>query len=840
MVVRAFSRLVDATLSTLSPLFIDAREGIAVIATGGYGRGELAFGSDVDLALVHRSADPPEGIKPFIQSLWDLGWEVGHQVLPPGRALELAAGDRETLTAYLEMRTVWGNQEITEELGEAIREEVLRPRLDAYLAGKVEELRTRHALAGDTVYLAEPDVKRGPGGLRDMHTLLWLSNASGGSKDWRSYLAEQQLDAAEYGRIQGGYDLTWRVRNSLHLLKNRAWDRLDHQSQAEIAVGEGYEAREGHLPVELFMRDWYRASWEIYAFTSLQLARAGWEPAGGGSGSALTVLQPGNGTASEWPTGELMTSPLSLLDRFIRMTREGGRPGPATAAFLYRQGERLGLALRRTEGHGRLFMTLMEEGGVAGTLRAMHQLGILGGILPEFEQLTALVQFDPFHQYTVDEHSLRMLDALAIVLKEMTAGPVNDPAGGMERRITTAVAGLPLREWYPSRREAAILRLVILFHDTGKGTATGNHSERGARYMRRAGARLGLEGEELDLAVFLVRHHLLLNIAAQRRDIGEMVLLRRLSRLVRSKERLHLLTLLTIVDMAAVNPTMLTPWKCRLLADLAGNIERVLEGRDLRPATVSERLETAEVEPEERRQALSFLDSMPPEYGRDVGVEAVTADRLLLDRYLAAAGEPGACVLDVVHTRVNSVVTVITGDQERLVSDICGLLAAHDVTILQARIFTRLDSVILDRFTVADAGTGGRLTHVQEESIVKQLPGVLEGTIDVGKLLEEHRVRWSLRDRRIMEHPVQVHLDPNASERYTVIELHAPDQTGLLYKVSGIMADFGVSIHQAFITTEVERAVDAFYVTDPLGAPLDAGTSRLVTEALREALTAER
>jgi [protein-PII] uridylyltransferase len=317
------------------------------------------------------------------------------------------------------------------------------------------------------------------------------------------------------------------------------------------------------------------------------------------------------------------------------------------------------------------------------------------------------------------------------------------------------------------------------------------------------------------------------------------VLLRRLSRLVRSRERLHLLTLLTIVDMAAVNPTMLTPWKCRLLADLTGNVERVLDGLDLRLVTAAEQLESEPMEPDERRRTLRFLETMPPEYGREVGVETAAADRHLLDRYTAAAGQPGACVLDVLHTPAHSIVTVIARDQERLLSDLCGLLAAHDVTILQARIFTRLDGIILDRFTVADAGTGGRMTAAQEALVTEQLPGVLEASIDVGTLLEKHRVRWSLRDRRIMEHPVQVHLDPSASERYTVIELHAPDQTGLLHQVAAVMADFGVSIHQAFITTEVERAVDAFYVTDPLGAPLDAGTSRLVLDALRDTLQAE-
>ncbi len=859
VIIRAFCRLVDATLSTICPLFFDESDEIAVIATGGYGRGELAFGSDVDLSLVHLSSTPPEGIKRFIQSLWDLGWEIGHQVVTPDQAVALATGDWETLTAHLEMRTVWGRDGIVEGLDETIRREVLRPRLDDYLSGKVNELRSRHALAGDTVYLSEPDVKRGPGGLRDMHTLLWLSNASGGPKDWRSYLADQQLEAVEYSRIQGGYDLTWRVRNSLHLQKGRAWDRLDHQSQSDIALREGYTAGDGRLPVELFMRDYYRASWEIYAFTALQLARAGWEPRSG-SATSLTVLKPGNGDATEWPTDELMTRPLSLIDRFITLTRTGSGLGPATAAFLYRQGERLGGAIRQAEEHGRLFMALLEEPGVAWALHAMHQLGILGGILPEFNRLTALVQFDPYHQYTVDEHSLRMLDALEMLLEvsdkmadgmadgmedEIADGIANKESGtaligGMAGRVAAVVPEIPIGQWYPTRREAAILRLVFLYHDIGKGTGTGNHSERGARTLRNAGRRLGLEEAELELAVFLVRHHLLLNTAAQRRDIRDEALLKRMCRLIRSPERLHLLAIVTIADLAALNPTVLTPWKCRLLADLVENIQRMMAGEDLRLIAVRDGLEQADIGPDEREQALRFLESMPPEYRRDVEVKTVSSDGRLLDRFSESADAPGACVIDIRHGRENSGVTIVANDQERLVSHICGLLAAHDVTILHARIITRLDGLIFDRFTVADAASGLRMTDEQERSIVEKLPGVLDGSIDVERLLEDHRVRWSLRDRQIMDHPVQVHLDPTASDQYTVIDIRARDQVGLLHDVAAIMADFGVSIHQAFITTEGERAVDAFYVTDPLGAPLDAGSSTIVISALRDALMSDR
>ncbi|MFC1627773.1 [protein-PII] uridylyltransferase [Gemmatimonadota bacterium] len=839
VIVRAYCRLVDATLRTICPLFFDESDEIAVIATGGYGRGELAFESDVDLSLVHLTATPPEGIKRFIQSLWDLGWDIGHQVVTPEQAMVLVTGDRETLTAHLEMRTIWGMDGIAERLDETIRRDVLLPRLDDYLSGKVNELRSRHALAGDTVYLSEPDVKRGPGGLRDMHTILWLSNASGGPKDWRSYLAEQQLGAVAYSRIQGGYDLTWRVRNSLHLQKGRAWDRLDHQSQSDIALRNGYTMGEGRLPVELFMRDYYRASWEIYAFTTLQLARAGWEPRSG-SATSLTVLKPGNGDAMEWPTDELTMRPLSLLDRFITLTRTGTRPGPATAEFLYRQGERLGGAIRQAEEHGRLFMTLLEEPEVAWALHAMHQLGILGSILPEFARLTALVQFDPYHQYTVDVHSLRMLNALERLLSVQDEESGTDITGGMAGRVAAVMPEIPIGQWYPTRREAAVLRLVFLYHDIGKGSGTGNHSERGARTMRKAGKRLGLGEAELDLAVFLVRHHLLLNTAAQRRDIRDEALLKRMCRLIRSPERLHLLALLTIADLAALNPTVLTPWKCRLLVDLVENIQRMMAGEDLKLVEVRDGLERADIGIDEREQAFRFLASMPPEYRRDVDVKTVSSDDRLLARFSESADAPRICEVDIRHGRENSRVTIVARDQERLASHICGLLAAHDVTILHARIFTRLDGLIFDRFTVADAASGLRMTDEQERSIVEKLPGVLDGSIDVERLLEEHRVRWSLRDRQIMDHPVQVHLDPTASDQYTVIDIRARDQVGLLHDVAAIMADFGISIHQAFITTEGERAVDAFYVTDPLGAPLDAGSSRIVISSLRDALTGDR
>ena len=220
--VRAYGRLVDATLRTLADELLPNDAGLALVAVGGYGRGELAFESDLDLHLFHPGPEPPAGTRSFIQSLWDLGPRIGHQVVTPDQGLALAGSDPKTLTAYLELRPLWGETGLVDGFDQRLRREVLGPRQDDFRDYKVAELERRHREAGDTVYLSEPDVKESPGGLRDLHTLLWLSNAAGGPHGWSDYLTEHSAAGEDWQRLQGAWDLLWRVRNTLHLLKGRA------------------------------------------------------------------------------------------------------------------------------------------------------------------------------------------------------------------------------------------------------------------------------------------------------------------------------------------------------------------------------------------------------------------------------------------------------------------------------------------------------------------------------------------------------------------------------------------------------------------------------------------
>ena len=802
VVVRAYRRLVDAAIRTICTDILKGKQELAVIAIGGYGRGELAFASDIDIQVLYRGSESQSEVVLFIQKLWDLGWEVGHQVVNLEEAIELASRDRETLTAYLELRTIWGNESFATELDREVRCTLLQPKLDEYMSGKVAELERRHAEAGDTVYLSEPDVKHSPGGLRDLHTLLWLSNAAGGSRSWRAYLTQLNLTSDQYQRIQVAYDLTWRVRNALHLLKGRPWDRLDHRSQSAIAEELGYSDDNNRLAVEQFMHDYYKCSRNIYAFTRLQLAAGGWMPKIE-SPTMLAVLKQEGEDVESWGPDELNSNPLAVLERFKLLAKNRSSVGAGTAGYLYAHGHRLGVAARKNRDHGRLILELLEGPNAAWGLKAMHQLDVLGGVIPEFERLTALVQFDPYHHYTADEHTMRMLDALEALLY----GGERSVELGVVRQISEVLDHLSVDKWYLARSDIAVIRLAILLHDVGKGTGGSGHAERGARAARNVGNRLKMDPDSLSDTVFLVRHHLLLNSVAQRRDITEELLLKRLQRLIRTPARLHMLALLTVADLAALNPTALTPWKCRLLTDLVNSLESLMAGE--RPWLAADVVDLAELE----------------------------ADAHLLDAFKKEKKKPGAAVAAFEHNRETSRFTLVAEDRERLLSLVCGLLAANDITIHQARIITRLDNVVFDRFTVADADGGGRLKDDQVASVMKDLSSALSGSVDVEGMLKAHRRRWSLRDRPRMEYPVSVIHDPSASHRFTVIEIRAHDHVGLLHDIAAAMAEVGVSIHQAFISTEGERAVDAFYVTDPLGAPLDTESCNMLVERLERLLT---
>jgi [protein-PII] uridylyltransferase len=339
-------------------------------------------------------------------------------------------------------------------------------------------------------------------------------------------------------------------------------------------------------------------------------------------------------------------------------------------------------------------------------------------------------------------------------------------------------------------------------------------------------------GSDLRDAVFLVRYHLMLNSAAQRRDTRDPALIRRIARLVRSETRLRLLTLLTVCDLAAVGPSTLTPWKCRLLFELRDRVlARILgEGRPDEPP--AERLLRL-LPGEEQETARDFLEGMPAEYFSGVDPEHVLADRSLVEAFRSSGGTP---VLGVRPVGGATEITLVTRDRPGLLSRFCGLLSAHDLTILRARIATRLDGIVLDRLTVADAGTGGPVSEAREAEVRADLAGALDGSVPVAPLLERHRARWRLRDRQRMEHPVRITYDDRASERYTVLEVRAADHVGLLWAITRTMSEMGAAIHQAFVTTEGERAVDAFYLTDPLGAPMDAATREVLASRLREVL----
>jgi [protein-PII] uridylyltransferase len=834
VVVRAYCRLVDEIVRSLAPLFFSDPGALALVAVGGYGRGELAFGSDVDLHLLHEEAIDTDAARSFLQALWDLDWTVGHQVVTVSQAQELAWGNPQTLTAYLEMRVVWGEVGLAKRLDERVRSRLVESQLENYTATKVTELEHRHLQTGDTVYLSEPDVKESPGGLRDLHALLWISNAAGGARTWGDYLAQEHLEADQYARYHAAHDLLLRVRNGLHLQKGRAWDRLDHRSQVRLADMMGYQEEKGRLPVEEFMRDYYTAAWQVYAFASVQLARQGWSVEARAP-LLLPVLRNHAGDPETWPHAEARSNPLAVIRRVQSLAGSRGSLSPDTVAWLNRDGRLIGSASRRDPAHGQLVMDLLKTPGAAWSLHVLHQLGILGGLLPEFDSLTALVQYDPYHYYTADEHTLRALDTLDALLDTDD----HTQREHLSPRLAESIQEIPVERWQPSQDDLSILRLAILYHDSGKGAGTGNHAERGARLLQSACRRMHISKEETEDAVFLVRHHLLLSAAAQRRDSREEALQRRLRRIIRTPRRLHLLGFLTVCDMAALSPNALSAWKCRLLVDLVARVERLMEGVPEAPEKAIHEAVISTLPADIRDRIDEFLDEMPVQYVQSLDRKRVVEDAALIGSYRAGPLDASSVAMTIEHDRETSDITLVTQDRSRLMARICGLLASHDLTILRAQIFTRIDGLVFDRFVVADAASGKSMSDDQVEAIESDISGVLDGSIDVELLLEEHRDRWRIRDRTRMEHAVQVEFDLMASDRYSVIEIRARDHVGLLHDLTGAMADMGVAIHQSFVTTEGERAVDAFYVTDPLGAPLDAPTRKVLKERLLSTLAVD-
>ena len=778
---RLYAAVADAMLASLwrvatEILHPSPQDRLSLLAVGGYGRGVLAPFSDLDLLFLRDvQAISPRAttVIEFIHYvLWDLGLKVGSASRSVGETLDLARSDMTVRTSLLEGRVLAGDADLGEGLLTRFRAEVAKADPRPFIAAKMEERDVRLQKTGAVRYRVEPNVKDGKGGLRDLNTLFWIARSLAPDSERGQAALEGLLSARELRSFREAIGFLWNVRIHLHLAAGRAEEKLTFDFQPEIARRMGWRGRGDELAVERFMRRYFQVAREVGALTRAVSAQleARQQKKAQGLTRGLSRLIPRrrvklafDGLAIEGGRltvtggGVFAHDPVRLLLLFVEADRLDLDLHPDAFAAVIRALPLVTPALRRDPRGAEAFLTVLAHGHRPyRVLSIMNETGLLGRFLPEWGRIVGQTQFNMYHAYTVDEHTLQAV------------GIINDIARGKLKADHPASTVIIHRI-----ADIEVLMLAMLLHDVGKGGDRGQ-LEDGAIAARRACERLGVDPRRIELVVWLVRQHLALSDYAQKRDVSDPETVRAFAELVGDPERLRLLLVLTVADIRAVGPGVWNSWKGQLMRDLYNRVEGLFRGEDVCGA-----------DPLADHQAL-----------------------------VARAREAGAAAEAVGGTQTTEI-ALAARDRPGLFADLAAVMAAAGADITGARVATAEDGTALDLFQVQD-GAGapyGQAEPRRLTTLVAALERVAGGSAKAPPLspaaISPRRAAFDVR-------PV-VMIDAGASESATLIEVSGADRPGLLAELARALTDHGVSIRSAHVAGFGARAVDSFYVTDQTG-----------------------
>lgn len=831
---RLLSRVTDEVLGALYDFVtthvVRARnptvgERFAVVAIGGYGRGELAPSSDLDLLFLRAYKSTPfseSATEYILYALWDLGLKVGHSSRSLNESLGFAKANHSFQTALLDQRLLVGDARLARELAVRFRREVTAPSHAAFIAEKLAERDARHQRAGGSRFMVEPNIKEGKGGLRDLHTLFWLAKHRYGFERLSDYVSADVFTANELRRCRRALDFLWKVRCHLHFLAGRAEERLTFDVQPEIARFMRYQARDGQSAVERFMRHYFLVAREVGALTRVLCAK-------------LEADQ-----AKRAPLGlkRLFPEPqrkIALVDREFRV--EGGRLALASAKTLddpanllrlfqvadandldihpaalgetARRAKDIDAAVRHDASARAAFLDVAASPHQpAAALRLMNEAGVLGRFVPEFGRIVARMQFNMYHHFTVDEHTLRAIG----VISEIEKG-----AHAARHPLATRI--------FPKIINRRALYLAMLLHDTGKGE--GDQQVEGEKAARAACERLGLDNEETDLVGWLVRHHLLMSDVAQKRDIADPRTIAQFAESVGSLERLRLLLVLTVADIRAVGPEVWNDWKGQLLRDLYRLTEAILRGG--RSDEQGVRLRLSSVAAETRAAVCDELGVEAPTDWRD-GLEDgywLSHDGEALrwharEMLLAGAAPPSPHVAArVLDAKGVTEILLYCPDRPGLFASLAAAISASGGDIAGARVHTTRAGAAFDIFSVQTSG-GEPFGRDRPRNLA-----ALQKRMAAAAMTDHAPPPPAPISRRNAAFAVEpwVRFDNEAARKATIIEASGRDRQGLLADLARVIADAGLSISSAHIQSQGARASDVFYVQYE-GGPLEDEAKR--------------
>jgi [protein-PII] uridylyltransferase len=814
--------LFDYTVSHVYPAS-DAANGdrMAIVATGGYGRGMLAPCSDVDVLFLLPGKPTPWGAgvaEHMLYILWDLGLKVGHATRTVEQCLDMAKADLTIQTGLLDARLIYGDRALFEELERRFRAEVVRGSERAFIEAKMAERDDRHRRTGESRYVVEPNIKDGKGGLRDLHTLHWLAKCLFGELPGEGDAEAGVFSATEIATFRRCEDFLWTIRCHLHFLTGRPEERLSFGVQPLMAERLGYRERGGLRAVERFMKHYFLVAKDVGDLTTIlcsalemqQLKRAprlnellnplSWVTRR--RIRRMTDFRIDNERLNVADPEVFKRDPVNLIRFFSHAEATGAFFHPSAIRLLRSSLSLIDDKVRNDAEANRLFLALLtSETSPEAALRWMNETGVLGRFIPEFGRVVSMMQFNMYHHYTVDEHLIRTVGQLRAIEKGELAH------------------ALPLStEVIKSIENRRALYVAAFLHDIGKGRNE-HHSVVGANIARNLGPRFGLTPAETETVAWLVEEHLTMSSVAQSRDLGDLRTIRDFAAVVQSPERLKLLLLLTVADIRAVGPGTWNGWKGQLLRQLYWDTEPLVAGGH----TVlgrRERLQAAQaaVRAELKDWPEAEIDRFIERQYDDYWLKTETRKQAEHARLMRQAEAEGRNLATAFTTNAFTAITelsVLAPNHPRLLALFAGSCAAAGANIMGAHISTTRDGFALDTFLLQREFADDADENRRVERIGKMIEKVLKGETRLSALMANKKPA----ERRISAFTVapQVVINNALSDRFTVIEVAGLDRPGLLYELTSTLSNLNLDITSAHIATYGEKAVDVFYVTDLTG-----------------------
>ena len=810
---------------------------LVLLALGSYGRKELSPHSDVDLLFL-----VPEKISEWtrvfteklLYLLWDTGLDVGYSTRTAYDCFTLSMENYDVLTSILDARFLHGDAVFFSGFQREFSRKVLEKAGGEFVRAKLRIMEERLEKHGGTVYVLEPNIKEGMGGLRDIHTALWVAKVLFRTDSLEELSLSTDLDILDpedYQSLSQSLNFLLRIRCDLHFASSTARDLLTMERQPVIAERFGVREK-GDIPrVEMFMQEYYRHTGRVHHIT-MGIIRKSVDRKRRTPRILLRLKERDLGNGFLARDGNIYTredtaeffrkEPAGLMKVFRQYQKSNLELSPELTLGIRRS---LGLVddrYREDPAPRKIFFSILnDDRRLYDTLLLMNELTFLGTYIPEFATIHCKMQHDYYHTYTVDEHSIR-------AIKEIV-----DLHGAQNH-----VSGLYQKVLEEMKDERILLLTTLLLHDVGKGKGS-NHSETGAVMAIKVGKRLGLPDEQVETMEFLIRNHLLLSHVAQRRDLHEEGTILETARTVGNVERLKLIYLITMADLKAVGPGVWNEWKDSLITELFLETHRVLEQGEVSREEMLEKIYFSRAFVEER---------LAPEHG----LSPVRAQLDALSERAYMIYSPGVLThLVGMHLKMGenpiglswrqarnggyTNLFVVTRDFPGLFSRIAGVLAANNINILGARILTRTDGVVFDVLHVTDSVFQPVHDRVKYRIVNRELEKVITGEMDVEDLFKSRKLSLPLarREKRRAKAPTRVEIDTEASADHTVIDVYTADRIGLLYRITSTLASMGLSIQTAKVSTKVDQAVDVFYVKDLNG---DKVTEPELLEKVRENL----